>query len=148
MRLPEFNSEGDLPPGVYLATLRETMERFGKGSMQRTAVAGRLARIYSLAASTGHLARFVVFGSFVTAKPAPNDVDIILLLGDEFDLSSIAGDAALIFQHMEAETRFGASIFWVRRPVALGGEQAMIDHWQVRREGGLRGIIEIVPEAL
>jgi hypothetical protein len=28
----------------------------------------------------------------------------------------------------------------------MGGEQAMIEHWQIRREGGQRGIVEIVPE--
>lgn len=147
MSLPAFNTEGDLPPGVYPVTLRETLDYFRPGNPQRAVVASRLERIYGLAVSTGHLARFVVFGSFITAKPSPNDVDVILLMDDDFDLARVSGDAALLFQHLEAETRFGASIFWVRRPVAFGGEQAMIEHWQVRREGGQRGIIEIVPEA-
>jgi hypothetical protein len=39
----------------------------------------RLERIYNIAWATGHLARCVVFGSFVTAKLVPNDVDIFLL---------------------------------------------------------------------
>lgn len=147
MSLPPYNSDGDLPAGVYPLTLRESLDHFGKGSFQRTVIASRLERIHGLAQSTGHLARFVVFGSFVTAKPSPRDVDIILLMDETFDLSMVSGDAALLFQHGEAETRFGASIFWVRRPVAFGGEQAMIDHWQVRREGGQRGIIDIIPEA-
>jgi hypothetical protein len=47
---------------------------------------------------------------------------------------------------MEADARFGASVFWVRRSGALGGEQAMVEYWQVRRDGGRRGIVEIVPE--
>jgi hypothetical protein len=33
-------------------------------------------------ALTGKVARFVVFGSFVTAKDEPNDVDVILLVED------------------------------------------------------------------
>lgn len=40
--------------------------------------------MYALAKASGHLARFIVFGSFVTAKPAPNDVDIFLLMSDSF----------------------------------------------------------------
>ena len=68
MALPAFNKEGDLPPGVHSATLREVLERFGQGSVQRCAVAERLTRVYQLVTSTGQLARFVVFGSFVTAK--------------------------------------------------------------------------------
>lgn len=146
MALPAFNEEGDLPPGVHRATLAEILERFGQGSVQRCAVADRLNRVYQLVTSTGQLARFVVFGSFVTAKDDPNDVDIILLMEDTFDLASVTGEAALLFQHMEADAHFGASVFWTRRAGAIGGEQAMIEYWQIRREGGRRGIVEIVRE--
>ena len=87
--LPAFNEEGDLPPGVHPATLSVVLARFGQGTVQRRAVGDRLNRIYQLAISTGQLARFVVFGSFVTAKSEPNDVDIILLMEDAFDLASL-----------------------------------------------------------
>src|SRR5947209_1112376 len=108
MALPAFNEEGDLPPGVHPATLTEVLERFGQGSVQRCAVADRLKRVYQLAASTGQVARFVVFGSFVTAKDDPNDVDIVMLMEDAFDLASVTGEAALPFQHLEADAHFGA----------------------------------------
>jgi len=117
-----------------------------KARSQRCAVADRLNRIYHLAFSTGQLARFVVFGSFVTTKSSPNDVDVILLMEDTFDLASVTGEPALVFQHMEADAHFGASVFWTKRSGALGGEQAMIEYWQARREGGRRGIVEIVEE--
>ena len=146
MSLPEFNTEGDLPPGVYRATIAEILERFGQGTLQRRVVADRLNRLYQLADTTGYLARFVVFGSFITAKSEPNDVDIILLMEDSFDLASVTGETALVFQHGEANARFGASVFWSCRSGALGGEQAMIEYWQVRREGGQRGIVEIIRE--
>ena len=146
MKLPTFNEEGDLPAGVHRATLAEVLERFGQGSVQRRAVAARLNRLHQLAVSTGHLARCVVFGSFVTAKADPNDVDVILLMEDSFDLAAVTGEAALVFQHMEADAHFGASVFWTKRSGAIGGEQAMIEYWQVRREGGQRGIVEIVGE--
>jgi hypothetical protein len=126
--------------------MTEVLDRFGHGSVQRCAVADRLNRIFQLVSSIGHLARFVVFGSFVTAEEEPNDVDIVLLMEDTFDLDSVADEAALVFQHMEADAHFGASVFWVRRSGALGGEQAMIEYWQIRREGGQRGIVEIVAE--
>ncbi len=143
MALPAFNEEGDLPPGVYrdagggLGTVRPRI-------FQRRAASERLNRLYQLVASTGCLARFVVFGSFITAKAAPRDVDVIVLMEDAFDLATVTGEAALVFQHMEADAHFGASVFWTRRSGAVGGEQAMVEYWQVRREGGLRGIVEIV----
>ena len=146
MTLPTFNDEGDLPRSVYRATLAEVMARFGHGSVQRSAVAERLSRLHQLALSTGKLARFVVFGSFVTAKADPNDVDLILLMDDTFDLSAVTDEAALVFQHLEADAPFGASVFWTKRSGALGGEQAMIESWQIRRDGGQRGIVEIVEE--
>ncbi len=146
MPLPAFNNDGDLPPGVHRATLAEVLSRFGQGSIQRRAVAERLSRLYHLAISTGQVARVAVFGSFITAKADPNDVDILLLMKDTFDLATVTGEAALVFQHLEAHARFGASIFWTRRSGALEGEQAMIESWQVRREGGHRGVVEILPE--
>src|SRR5438552_1765830 len=102
MALPPFNEEGGLPPGVHRATPPEILEHFGQGSVQRRGVADRLNRVYELTNSTGQLARFVIFGSFVTAKDEPNDVDIILLMEDTFDLAAVAGEAALVFQHTEA----------------------------------------------
>jgi hypothetical protein len=146
MALPAFNEEGDLPPGIHRATLSEALERFGQGSIQRCAVSDRLNRLYQLVASTGQLARFIVFGSFVTAKADPNDVDVFLLMEDAFDLASVTGEAALVFQHMEADAHFGASVFWTRRSGTIGGEQAMVEYWQARRQGGRRGIVEIVRE--
>ena len=146
MTIAPFNDLGDLPPGIHGASLTEVLQRFGSGSVQRSIVANRLSRIYQLAASTGQLARFIIFGSFVTAKTDPNDVDIIMLMEDTFDLGSVIGEAAMIFQHLEAVARFGASVFWTRRSGLIGGEQAMIEYWQIRREGGQRGIVEILVE--
>jgi hypothetical protein len=91
--LPPLGKDGDLPSAVYRTTLRNTVERFGKGTRQRIAVAQRLERIYSVAIGTGQLARFVVFGSFVTAKSEPADVDIFLLMEDTFDMGQLSGEA-------------------------------------------------------
>jgi hypothetical protein len=145
--LPEFNSDGDLPPGVYPVSLAEALLRFGHGTPQRRVVADRLANIYRLVTATGHLARFVVFGSFVTAKPEPRDVDIVLVMDDGFDVSRETGPAAVVFDHQEADNQLGASVFWSTRAGAFGGEQGMVEYWQVKRGGGVRGILEIIPEA-
>ncbi len=146
MPLPLLTSVGDLPLGVHRASLREVIEHFGAGSPQREGVARRLERIYRLARDTGHLARFVVFGSFVTDKPDPNDLDVFLVMSDTFDGAKIRGEAALLFDHAAADAHFGASVFWLRRLAALGGEQTTIEYWQVKRGGGQRGIVEIVEE--
>jgi len=113
---------------------------------QRIAVAERLERIYRLAFATGQLSRLVVFGSFVTDKRDPNDVDVFMVMQDTFDASNLRGETALLFDHAAADAHFGASVFWVRRLAAMGGEQAAIEYWQMKRGGGQRGIVEIVGE--
>lgn len=141
---PEFNSEGDLPAGIYEATLVEVIDHFGKTTPQRQIMAHRLEQIYTLTAGTGHLARFIIFGSFVSAKPEPGDVDIFLLMENDFDMSQVSGKTAFIFDHLLAQNYEGASIFWIRRLAALEGEEATIAHWQLKRDGTQRGIIEVV----
>ena len=49
---------------------------FGCASRERQILFERIVRIHRIAVATRHLARFVVFGSFVSQKPVPNDVDI------------------------------------------------------------------------
>lgn len=87
--------------------------------------------------------RFVVFGSFVTAKPEPNDVDVILIMHDTFDLAQVTGEARLIFDHAAAQAHFGASVFWLRGPAALPDEEEAIASWQLKRDGTRRGIMEV-----
>jgi Family of unknown function (DUF6932) len=142
--LPPLGKDGDLPPGIYRATLREALRRFGKGSWQRVAVAQRLERIYRLSVGTRQVARFVIFGSFITAKREPADVDVFLLMEDTFDMGQLTGEARVLFDHAAAQAHFGASVFWLRRLAALGGEEQAIAGWQMKRDGTRRGIIEII----
>jgi hypothetical protein len=110
--LPGFNETGDLPTGVHAASLFETVARFGTSTDRRIVVGRRLERIYKIAAQTGHLGRFVVFGSFVTNKHEPNDVDVFMIMDDNFELGSLVGEPRLLFvDHGAAQHHFGASVF-------------------------------------
>ena len=141
---PKFNNNGDLPRGIHKAPLSDVIEHFGKGNFQRAILAQRLDRIYDLAVETGQTARFIIFGSFVTDKPNPQDLDIFLLMEDTFDIRQVAGEARIIFNHMAAQNYEGTSIFWLRRMAALDGEDAAIEHWQIKRDGKKRGIVEVL----
>ena len=141
---PEFDEHGDLPVGIYRATLAQVIERFGSRTPQRRIVAQRLTRIYDLAHGTGQLARFIIYGSFVTAKPLPNDVDIFLLMDDAFDKTQTSGETAAIFEHLTTENKTGASVFWMRRLSILDSEQELLEHWQIKRDLTRRGIVEVI----
>jgi predicted nucleotidyltransferase len=145
MSLPTFEPDGNLPPGLHPATLEEVLVRFGGTSHQREIVSHRLSRIYNLAVSTKMLDRFILFGSYVTAKLEPNDVDIVLVMKDDFNVVKYKGEATGLFDHQRAEREFGASVFWIR-PIHLALEtlEEFIAHWQMTRNGSKRGIVEIV----
>ena len=119
MPLPDFNSQGDLPPGVYQATVDEVLARFGGGTPQRQAVTARLLHVCELANATGIMDRLVLFGSYITAKPDPNDIDILLVMRDDFDIQACEEPTRGLFDHAQAAERFGASIFWIRPALLL-----------------------------
>jgi hypothetical protein len=146
MALPDFTDTGDLPAGVYEASLAEAVARFGTSGRRRRLLARRLERIYHIAIQTGQLRQFVVFGSFVTAKNEPGDVDIFMILDDNFDVGSLSLESRLVFDHSSAQDHFGCSIFWIRRFAAIGGEEASIEDWQIKRDGTKRGIVKIRTE--
>jgi hypothetical protein len=66
---------------------------------------------------------------------------------NDFDVGGLGGEARILFDHPAAQAHFGASVFWVRRLAALGGEEQSIADWQMKRDGTRRGIIEIVEES-
>lgn len=147
MLLPAFDSRGYLPVGVHQATLAEVVDRFGSGTLQRELATSRLVHIYELAQWTGKLLRFVVFGSYVTAKPSPNDVDIILVMADDFTEHDYNSGLFPIFDHLRAQQELGASVFAVRPGFVIGETvDDFIASWQTKRDKSLHGIVEVMLE--
>ena len=98
--IPDFREDGYLPEGLHAATEAEVTFRFGSGSPRRRRLILRLRRWLELARLT-HARRFLVDGSFVTAKQEPNDIDAVVLLADDFEqqVSSVL-EAALTLEEM------------------------------------------------
>ncbi len=144
MPIPEFENNGDLPEGLHPATFDEVLAHFGTGSLQRESVTKILTHVYSVVLATGHLERFIIYGSYITAKSNPHDVDIFLVMAEAFEFDKLVGDAKLIFSHGEAQPRLGASIFWVTRGTSLANIDFLMAGWQTKRDKTLRGIIEVV----
>ena len=91
--LPELTVDGDLPPGVHTADRPGFISRFGGSSPRRLWLAARLRTILKLAGTGGRLRRIFVWGSFVTAKSSPRDVDILLIMSDDFEVEQMSGPA-------------------------------------------------------
>ncbi|MEW6374226.1 MAG: hypothetical protein AB1502_00340 [Thermodesulfobacteriota bacterium] len=105
----------------------------------------RLSHVHELARRTGHLKRFVVFGSYVTAQPNPNDVDVVLVMADAFRLEECPIESRGLFDHAVAQARYGVSIFWIRPGLLIDESvEGFISYWQLKRDGSKRGIVEVI----
>ena len=65
------------------------------------------------------------------------------MMEDSFDVDQLTGAATVVFRQSTAQNWLGASVFWLRRFAAIGGEQVAIEDWQFRRDGKRRGIVEV-----
>jgi hypothetical protein len=144
MPLPDFTAAGDLPPGVHRATLWEVVERFGAKAGQRGVCTARLTHVSELARRTGYLRRLIIFGSYITAKRDPNDVDIVLVMDDAFRFEECPVELRALFDHALAQARYGASIFWIRPSLLIEETvEEFIAYWQIKRGGDKRGIVDV-----
>jgi hypothetical protein len=144
MPLPSLNDHGELPEGVHQATLDEVIAQFGTGTPQRQAVTARLLRLYHLVKATHHLERFIIFGSYVTTKSVPNDVDIFLIMAEAFDVNDWGEETRAVFAHAQAQSRIGASVFWVTRSTSRPNIESLLTAWQTTRDQTRRGNVEVI----
>jgi hypothetical protein len=100
MSLPPLNAHGFLPPGIHDATLEELRESFGtfQESDRRTKLFARLAELIQAMRTSALFDELLIDGSFVTATPAPNDVDLIAVLkaGHNFERDLPMSEYSLI----------------------------------------------------
>jgi hypothetical protein len=108
--IPDFREDGYLPEGLHMAAEAEVISRFGSATPRRRRLALRLRRWLELSRLT-RARRFLVDGSFVTARAEPNDIDAVVLLANDFEQQiSDGSDAALEFEQMLL-ARFPEEIF-------------------------------------
>lgn len=102
MPIPNLNEEGLLPAGIHECTFPELETVFGCDpwvqdpqsesrrevlSSQRSSLCGRLRAYLEELRYLGIGAEVLIDGSFVTAKPEPNDIDLIVVLPADHDFA-------------------------------------------------------------
>jgi hypothetical protein len=142
--LPSFNEDGNLPEGVHLATESEIESRFVEVSPRRKWLGERLRDLLALARSTAKLQRVFLWGSFVTAKEAPRDLDLLLVMTSDFDLEHAPEGCKMIFEHVQARISFNADVFWTRASIGESTLELWLDTYQTARDFKRRGIVEVI----
>lgn len=89
MAIPDLTPDGILPTGIHDCTLEEVGERFGRfcSSDRRVRLFKSLCEYVGELQQTGLASTVLVDGSFVTAKEAPEDVDMVVVLREGHDFS-------------------------------------------------------------
>ena len=139
--IPEFESDGNLAPGVHWATWSELYDRFGTTRWRRRLLAGLRVALENLR-SAGCLTVYVD-GSFVSSKSEPGDFDACWEVGgvDPERLDPVL----LIFDGGRAaqKAKYGGEFF----PASKGagsGEGVFLDFFQTDKDTGARkGIVAL-----
>jgi hypothetical protein len=113
MPIPDLNSDGLLPAGIFDGGLEEIKSRFGvfQVSDQRPRLFERLQELVAVMKASGLFSALIIDGSFVTAKPAPGDIDLIAILrpGQNLERDLPMPEYALVSRTM-LQRRFGFDV--------------------------------------
>ena len=142
--IPDFTEDGLLAIGIHQATRDEFRDRFAivDGSDRRVRIFEQLDRLLDEAAKSGIVKRILVAGSFVTAKPEPNDFDVILVL----DASIVQRDLRP-FEYNLVSRKMARRLFRGDVMPALEGSAELGEYlkfFQSTRDGRQVGMVEIV----
>ena len=122
---------------------QEFQARFCGSSSRRIWLLGRLRALLALAGASGQLRRIFIWGSFVTAKLPPKDLDILLIMDDDFEVDEIDASAQAVFDSVRAKLLFEADVFWARASIGDEALDLWLETYQTSRSFRKRGIVEL-----
>jgi predicted nucleotidyltransferase len=91
------------------------------------------------------LERVFIWGSYATDKPDPRDIDLFLIMSPDFESNDCTGAMHLVFDSEAAERELGTTVFWMTSSTGAQTTIAFfLEQFQSRRDGGRRGIVEVL----
>lgn len=142
--IPPFDTDGDLPPGRHTATWREFQARFCvfTRSDRRLQLCRSIAQLIDEAQSAHIVERVIFGGSFVSARPEPNDFDgiVVLRAGTQYD--TLQPFQRWFADTREASRRYRGDIF-----VARADQPTLdiyCDFFAMNRHGKQVGLVEVI----
>jgi len=138
MPIREFNQLGLLPEGIHDCDLTEAQNRFGsfQGTDRRPKMWAKFMDFVRLARTDRFIEELIIDGSFVTARPDPNDIDVIVVVpvGHDFGADLPQHQCEMIAA-ARVRRRFGFDIVVVKRGTE-NQAQAVEFFMQVRQQPG------------
>jgi predicted nucleotidyltransferase len=128
---------------LQLISLDEFAKQYGVSTPRRQFLFNQARMVISLLRATGQVKRAFVFGSFVSEKPNPNDVDFFVAMAEGFTTSHLKGKIAEVFQNEVCRIRYGVDLFWVTEAIGESRIQDMLDVFSRDRQQRYNPIVEI-----
>ncbi len=146
MAIPALNEQGWLPDGIHDCTLEEAADRFAvfQSSDRRPQLWARFTEFMHEAKACRLVEDVLVDGSFVTGKPEPSDIDLVLVVAASHDFSADLPPTHYgVLAQRQVRRRFGFDIVVVKNGSA-NLEQAVAFFQQVKqRPGEKKGILRV-----
>jgi hypothetical protein len=140
--IPDFDENGNLPPGVHWAEWEEFKERFGYNRRRVLLISGLEMAIQDLQAAGCRV--IYINGSFTTSKSDPGDFDGCYD-NETVDNNYLRVNAPRLFNHYDRagmKARYKGEIFPSDQPVGNYGENSF-EFFQTDRGKNKKGIIAI-----
>ncbi len=136
--IPDFDANGNLPPGTHTAQIDEVLNRFSApGYGARLRLSEKLKDFFELARKFA--VAIYLDGSYITTKLSPNDIDIALVLPTDFDTTSMDASRLISIRRNVKEL----DVF----PFNLRSDENRLhrhlEFWSKDRNGNPKGIIQV-----
>ncbi len=144
--IPDFDANGNLPPGEYDVSLEQIKRRFVWNGARRRLFNG-LSRALEALASAG-VKRVWIDGSFTTAKEEPNDIDGCWEYEPSVDLSKLDRVFLETSPPRKAmKEKYGVDFLLSTTKLADAQGKAIRDFFQEDKDGNRKGLLSILMES-
>jgi predicted nucleotidyltransferase len=126
-----------------IASLDDLRIRFGTSTPRRQFLFRQLEIVIDQLLITRSVKQIYLFGSFVSGKASPNDVDLLVVMNAGFSTTQLGGKVLELFQHDVCRIRYQADLFWVTEVVGNARIEDLLEVFSRDREGRAQSVIEV-----
>jgi predicted nucleotidyltransferase len=126
-----------------IASLDDLRIRFGTSTPRRQFLFRQLEIVIDQLLITRSVKQIYLFGSFVSGKASPNDVDLLVVMNAGFSTTQLGGKVLELFQHDVCRIRYQADLFWVIEVVGNARIEDLLEVFSRDREGRAQSVIEV-----
>lgn len=131
------------PKITSISSIEEIRARFGVSTPRRQFLFQQLQTIIHRFRANQEVKQVFLFGSFVTGKDSPNDIDLLVVMKPKFSTANLDGSDLELFQHDTCRILFHADLFWVTEAVGAEALEDLLEVFSRDRAGRSQPIIEV-----